>query len=213
MNTSGPGSVLRSYQTKARDTDISYRREKLTNHHSWMVYDAHVLCDGLSTVRKPLECTATVTRLIPSSVQTARIMFADPADEPTPEVEELYSLVFYLSSVGLNLIENVYRSWALTILCFLLILSLWTSYYVQIKRIRTVHETVLSIFAGMFVGMIVWASPGHLIRDMLVSINYAQWHPKAEIECITEIQTYPVLQPTTTTNHSQLWFRVETGST
>lgn len=51
----------------------------------------------------------------------------------------------------------------------LLILSLWTSYYVQVKRIRAVHETVLSIFAGMFVGMIVWLSPGHIIRDMLVS--------------------------------------------
>ncbi|KAF8313295.1 Sodium/hydrogen exchanger family-domain-containing protein [Cantharellus anzutake] len=76
--------------------------------------------------------------------------FEDPiSDEPTPETEELYS------------------SWALAILCVLLILSLWTSYYVQIKRIRAVHETVLSIFAGMFVGMVVWASPGHLIRDML----------------------------------------------
>ncbi|KAG8933649.1 monovalent cation:H+ antiporter, CPA1 (nhx1) [Tulasnella sp. 418] len=69
--------------------------------------------------------------------------------ETTPQIEELYS------------------AWALTILCFLLIISLWTSYYVQIKRIRAVHETVLSIFAGMFVGLIVRLSPGHLIREML----------------------------------------------
>lgn len=75
----------------------------------------------------------------------------------------------FKTTVSLSSNTSVDSSWALTILCFLLILSLWTSYYVQIKRIRTVHETVLSIFAGMFVGMIVWASPGHLIRDMLVS--------------------------------------------
>ncbi|KAF8305561.1 sodium/hydrogen exchanger [Clavulina sp. PMI_390] len=95
-------------------------------------------------------------------------MFADPTDEPTPEVEELYSLV-HVNAGLVDFAANFEhcRSWALTILCILLILSLWTSYYVQIKRIRTVHETVLSIFAGMFVGMIVWASPGHLIRDML----------------------------------------------
>ncbi|KAG8908231.1 monovalent cation:H+ antiporter, CPA1 (nhx1) [Tulasnella sp. 403] len=66
--------------------------------------------------------------------------------------------------------EELYSAWALTILCFLLIVSLWTSYYVQIKRIRAIHETVLSIFFGMLVGLIVrLASPsGHgIIRDML----------------------------------------------
>ncbi|KDN34774.1 hypothetical protein RSAG8_12147, partial [Rhizoctonia solani AG-8 WAC10335] len=35
--------------------------------------------------------------------------------------------------------EELYSAWALTILCILLILSLWTSYYVQIKRIKTAH--------------------------------------------------------------------------
>ncbi|KAG9098014.1 monovalent cation:H+ antiporter, CPA1 (nhx1) [Ceratobasidium sp. 370] len=63
--------------------------------------------------------------------------------------------------------EELYSAWALTILCVLLILSLWTSYYVQVKRIKAVHETVLSIFAGMFVGLIIRLSPGHLIREML----------------------------------------------
>ncbi|KDN34776.1 hypothetical protein RSAG8_12149, partial [Rhizoctonia solani AG-8 WAC10335] len=66
--------------------------------------------------------------------------------------------------------EELYSAWALTILCILLILSLWTSYYVQIKRIKTVHETVLSIFAGMVVGLIIRLSPGHLIREMLTLI-------------------------------------------
>ena len=62
-----------------------------------------------------------------------------------------------------------YSSWSLFLVCMLLILSLWTSYYLQIKRIRAVHETVVSIFAGMFVGLIVRLAPGTMIRDMLVS--------------------------------------------
>ncbi|KAF8680410.1 Sodium/hydrogen exchanger 3 [Rhizoctonia solani] len=78
-------------------------------------------------------------------------MFADDPNMPETPVEE----------------EELYSAWALTILCILLILSLWTSYYVQIKRIKTVHETVLSIFAGMVVGLIIRLSPGHLIREML----------------------------------------------
>ncbi|CAE6382701.1 unnamed protein product [Rhizoctonia solani] len=78
-------------------------------------------------------------------------MFADDVNAPETPVEE----------------EELYSAWALTILCILLILSLWTSYYVQIKRIKTVHETVLSIFAGMVVGLIIRLSPGHLIREML----------------------------------------------
>ncbi|KZV83943.1 hypothetical protein EXIGLDRAFT_624972 [Exidia glandulosa HHB12029] len=64
--------------------------------------------------------------------------------------------------------EEMYSSWSLFIVCMLLILSLWTSYYLQIKRIRAVHETVVSIFAGMFVGLLVRIGPASMIRDMLV---------------------------------------------
>ncbi|RXK40026.1 sodium/hydrogen exchanger 3 [Tremella mesenterica] len=63
--------------------------------------------------------------------------------------------------------EEFYASWGLCILCVLLIGALVTSYYLQIKRIRAVHETVVSIFAGMVVGLIIRLSPGHLIREML----------------------------------------------
>lgn len=49
----------------------------------------------------------------------------------------------------------------------LLILSLWTSYYLQIKRIKTIHETLVSVFAGMFVGLVVRLAPGTMIREML----------------------------------------------
>jgi sodium/hydrogen exchanger-like protein 6/7 len=65
--------------------------------------------------------------------------------------------------------EEFYSSWSLFLVCLLLILSLWTSYYLQIKRIRAIHETVVSIVAGMVVGFIVRLAPGHLIREMLVS--------------------------------------------
>ena len=65
--------------------------------------------------------------------------------------------------------EEYYSSWSLFLVCMLLILSLWTSYYLQIRRIRAVHETVVSIFAGMFVGLVVRLAPGTMIREMLVS--------------------------------------------
>jgi hypothetical protein len=65
--------------------------------------------------------------------------------------------------------EEFYSSWSLFLVCLLLILSLWTSYYLQIKRIRAIHETVVSIIAGMVVGCAVRLAPGHLIREMLVS--------------------------------------------
>ena len=65
--------------------------------------------------------------------------------------------------------EEYYSSWSLFLVCGLLVLSLWTSYYLQIKRIRAIHETLVAIFAGMFVGLVVRLAPGTMIRDMLVS--------------------------------------------
>ncbi|KAK0477131.1 Sodium/hydrogen exchanger family-domain-containing protein [Armillaria novae-zelandiae] len=63
--------------------------------------------------------------------------------------------------------EEFYSSWSLFLVCMLLVLSLWTSYYLQIKRIRAVHETLVSIVAGMAVGLIVRLAPGTMIREML----------------------------------------------
>jgi solute carrier family 9 (sodium/hydrogen exchanger), member 6/7 len=45
--------------------------------------------------------------------------------------------------------EELYSSWALLILSSLLIATLWMSYYLQLKKIRAVHETVVSIFGGI----------------------------------------------------------------
>ncbi|TFY74447.1 hypothetical protein EWM64_g9565, partial [Hericium alpestre] len=86
---------------------------------------------------------------IPTAVLAAAAADPSTSSLPVPEEEEFYS------------------SWSLFLVCMLLILSLWTSYYLQIKRIRAVHETLVSIFAGMFVGFIVRLAPGHLIREML----------------------------------------------
>ncbi|KAG0706190.1 sodium/hydrogen exchanger [Suillus ampliporus] len=63
--------------------------------------------------------------------------------------------------------EEYYSSWSLFLVCLLLVVSLWTSYYLQIRRIRAIHETTVSIFAGMFVGLIVRLAPGTMIREML----------------------------------------------
>lgn len=44
--------------------------------------------------------------------------------------------------------SEVLASWALFILVSLVILALFFSYYLQLRRIQAVHETVVSIFAG-----------------------------------------------------------------
>jgi sodium/hydrogen exchanger-like protein 6/7 len=44
--------------------------------------------------------------------------------------------------------DELYSSWALLIIVTLLIATLWMSYYLQLKKIRAVHETVVSIFGG-----------------------------------------------------------------
>ncbi|CAG8454296.1 4424_t:CDS:2 [Ambispora leptoticha] len=62
--------------------------------------------------------------------------------------------------------QELYSSWALLIQTSLLVGALWTSYYLQIKKIRAIHETVVSIFAGMFVGLIIRLSPGSVIQKM-----------------------------------------------
>jgi sodium/hydrogen exchanger-like protein 6/7 len=64
--------------------------------------------------------------------------------------------------------EEFYSSWSLFLVCLLLILSLWTSYYLQIKRIRAINETIVSIIAGMFVGAVLRLSHGDALREMLV---------------------------------------------
>ena len=107
-----------------------------------------------------------------------------PTDKPVAEEEEYYS------------------SWSLFLVCLLLIISLWTSYYLQIKRIRVIHETLVSIFAGMFVGLIVRLAPGTMIREMLVRVP--PLHPSGSTYFqIPDIQTHTLLQSAPSANYPQ----------
>ncbi|OJD10192.1 sodium/hydrogen exchanger 3 [Emergomyces pasteurianus Ep9510] len=78
---------------------------------------------------------------------------ADPDDPPEAGEKELFA------------------SWALFILIMLLITALFTSYILQQRKVQAVHETVISIFAGMVVGLIIRLSPGTIIQSS-VSFNY-----------------------------------------
>ncbi|THX37082.1 sodium/hydrogen exchanger [Aureobasidium pullulans] len=51
--------------------------------------------------------------------------------------------------------KEIFASWSLFILIMLLIVALFTSYMLQTRKIQAVHETVLSIFAGMVIGLIL----------------------------------------------------------
>lgn len=53
----------------------------------------------------------------------------------------------------------------------LVVLALFCSYYLQLKKIQAVHETVVSIFAGMVVGLIIRLSPGEYLQS-LVNFDY-----------------------------------------
>ncbi|EDU40727.1 sodium/hydrogen exchanger 8 /H(+) exchanger 8 [Pyrenophora tritici-repentis Pt-1C-BFP] len=72
---------------------------------------------------------------------------ADPDDEPEAGQKEIFT------------------SWALSILIILLIIALFTSYILHTRKIQAVHETVLSIFAGMVVGLILRLSAPASVRD------------------------------------------------
>lgn len=63
--------------------------------------------------------------------------------------------------------EEYYASWAIFILIMLLIAAFFTSYTLQQKKITAVHESVISIFAGMVIGLILKISPGDSIRQLL----------------------------------------------
>ena len=92
----------------------------------------------------------------------------DDEDEylPVPDIPDASDPILGDPDTTLDPInEEMFSSWALFILLFLLISALWSSYYLSQRRIRAVHETVLSIFYGMVVGLVIRLSPGHYIQD------------------------------------------------
>ncbi|GAA5966385.1 hypothetical protein JCM21900_003245 [Sporobolomyces salmonicolor] len=64
-------------------------------------------------------------------------------------------------------VEELWSSRALLLVLLLLILSFWVSYYLKVRRIRSIHETIVAMFAGMCVGAIVRVAPGHVVQSMI----------------------------------------------
>ena len=60
-----------------------------------------------------------------------------------------------------------FSSLALFLVLTLLIGSFFTSYYLKVKRITAVHETIVGLFAGMFVGIVLRIGPMAPVREML----------------------------------------------
>jgi sodium/hydrogen exchanger-like protein 6/7 len=50
---------------------------------------------------------------------------------------------------------EIFSSWALFIMIMLLIAALFTSYMLQQKKVEAVHETVISIFAGTVIRILL----------------------------------------------------------
>ncbi|PWN47934.1 sodium/hydrogen exchanger [Violaceomyces palustris] len=67
--------------------------------------------------------------------------------------------------------QERFSSLALFLVLTLLILSFWTSYYLKVKRITAVHETIVGLFAGMFVGLALRIGPGEQVQKMLSFSN------------------------------------------
>ncbi|KAG5437298.1 hypothetical protein PCANB_001091 [Pneumocystis canis] len=64
-------------------------------------------------------------------------------------------------------VDTQSTSWALFILTILLLIAFWLSYYMQLKRIKAVHETVLSVFLGMTIGLLIPMTHGTIIQNMV----------------------------------------------
>ena len=67
--------------------------------------------------------------------------------------------------------QERFSSLALFLVLSLLIMSFWTSYYLKVKRITAVHETIVGLFAGMFVGVCLRVGPGEQVQNMLSFSN------------------------------------------
>jgi sodium/hydrogen exchanger-like protein 6/7 len=67
--------------------------------------------------------------------------------------------------------QEISTSWSLFILICLLIAALFSSYILQTRRIQAVHETVMSIFAGMVIGLILRLAASEAVLKN-VSFNY-----------------------------------------
>ncbi|KAN0061159.1 monovalent cation:H+ antiporter, CPA1 (nhx1) [Thecaphora frezii] len=99
---------------------------------------------------------ATATSAATSSMTSATATATATASSlPTPDAEQL----------------ERFSSLAIFLVLTLLILSFCTSYYLRVKRITAVHETIVGLFAGMFVGLCLRVGPGEQVQKMLSFSN------------------------------------------
>ncbi|OBA23804.1 mitochondrial sodium/hydrogen exchanger [Metschnikowia bicuspidata var. bicuspidata NRRL YB-4993] len=122
----------------------SFRTQKLNNPRNMDAITSYVSRQLVSRGTRYLMRRAGVTD---DDDDFAEPPLSEPEQEADPVTEEMFS------------------SWALFILLFLLCSALWSSYYLQQRRIKAIHETVLLIFYGMIVGLVIRVAPGHYIQD------------------------------------------------
>jgi sodium/hydrogen exchanger-like protein 6/7 len=67
--------------------------------------------------------------------------------------------------------KEIRTAWAIFISIMLLIIAFFTSYMLQMKKVTAIHETVISILAGMTVGLVLLITPGDGIRS-LINFDY-----------------------------------------
>ncbi|KAI9167439.1 putative Na(+)/H(+) antiporter C15A10.06 [Paramyrothecium foliicola] len=63
--------------------------------------------------------------------------------------------------------KELVSAWAIFISLMLLIIAFFTSYMLQMKKVTAVHETVISILAGMTVGLVLLITSGDSIRNII----------------------------------------------
>ncbi|ATY67518.1 sodium hydrogen exchanger [Cordyceps militaris] len=63
--------------------------------------------------------------------------------------------------------KEFFAAWAIFICILLLIITFFISYIMQMKKVTAIHETVISIFAGMIVGLVLLITSGDSIRSPL----------------------------------------------
>ncbi|KOS19047.1 Endosomal/prevacuolar sodium/hydrogen exchanger [Escovopsis weberi] len=67
--------------------------------------------------------------------------------------------------------KELFAAWAIFISIMLLIIAFFASYLVQVKKVTAIHETVISMIAGIFVGLLLLMTSGDSIRN-LISFDY-----------------------------------------
>jgi hypothetical protein len=96
--------------------------------------------------------------------------------------------------------DELYSSWALLILVTLLIATLWMSYYLQLKKIRAFHETVVSIFGGTLTALLEFLA--HDRDDCWIDYSSKSRNDDSKHGLV---QVFGLLQFPSSSYYSQLW--------